>query len=167
MKDVQCAETNEKSYFRFFWFYFSSYCENSSEIDIFEYKNDHIQKLKVAKIWKLIFHSFQHVTHLLCKSGHFWKKTYFLFGSMWPLACKTLKRSLRNMPLKLASETGDLNSKARGPGVQPGGGCEKINLADWINSWTKFYFSKVVKFTWKMRNLLKRMKNQFSDFCYF
>ena len=29
------------------------------------------QKLNIANIGKLIFHSFQHITHLLCKFGHF------------------------------------------------------------------------------------------------
>ena len=35
------------------------------------------------------------------------------------------------------------------------------------NSMSNFISSKVTKFTWKRRNVLKRMKNQLSDFCDF
>ena len=30
-------------------------------------------KLKIGKIWDIIFHSFLHIAHLLCKDGHFWR----------------------------------------------------------------------------------------------
>ena len=30
------------------------------------------EKLKIGKIWNMIFHSFQHIAHLLWKYGHFW-----------------------------------------------------------------------------------------------
>ena len=30
------------------------------------------QKLEFGKIWDIIFNSFQHIAHLLCKDGHFW-----------------------------------------------------------------------------------------------
>ena len=60
----------------------------------FEYKNDHISKLKIGK---LIFHSFQHIPHLSCKYDHFWNfdtifiekhfvhltKKYYWWGA-WP-----------------------------------------------------------------------------------
>ena len=31
------------------------------------------QKIKLGKIWNRIFHSFQHIAHLLCKDSHFWE----------------------------------------------------------------------------------------------
>ena len=31
------------------------------------------QKLKIGRIWNIIFHSIQHIPHILCKDGHFWK----------------------------------------------------------------------------------------------
>ena len=37
----------------------------------FTFQIDHISK---TKYWKLIFHSFQHITHLSCKFDQFWRK---------------------------------------------------------------------------------------------
>ena len=34
------------------------------------------QKIKIGKIWFMIFHSFQHCGHLSCKNGHFWGSAY-------------------------------------------------------------------------------------------
>ena len=30
------------------------------------------RKLKIGKTWYMVFLSFQHIAHLLCKDGHFW-----------------------------------------------------------------------------------------------
>ena len=53
-------------------FYFSSY---HRKLGWFFQKNDTkmaiTQKIKIGKIWKLIFHSIQHCEHLKCKYGHF------------------------------------------------------------------------------------------------
>ena len=64
-----------KIYFQIFSdFNFSSYGENSSKIDNFEYKSDHMSKIK--KIWKLIFHSFQNIARHFGptkENGFFWR----------------------------------------------------------------------------------------------
>ena len=62
----------------------------------------------------------------------------------------------------------------RGPGAQlrwaaslefPENKFKILLSPDWMrNKSDEFFFSKVFKCTWKMRNVLKRMKNQFSDF---
>ena len=66
MVHAQCAETNEKSI---------------SDINFSSYREKFIEnwgtKMTITrniKIWKLIFHSFQHIPHLSCKFGHFKKK---------------------------------------------------------------------------------------------
>ena len=54
-------------------FIFRFFRENSSKIDhILRTKMTITWKIKIAKIVKLIFHSFQHIAHLWCKYGHFW-----------------------------------------------------------------------------------------------
>ena len=35
------------------------------------------QNIKIANIWKMIFHSFQHILYLSCKFDHLWKKKHF------------------------------------------------------------------------------------------
>ena len=57
----------------FFEFHFSSYGENSSKIDNFEYKNDH-----TSKIWELIFNLCQRISHLSCIFVQFWRKKMLL-----------------------------------------------------------------------------------------
>ena len=57
----------------------------------------------------------------------------------------------------------------RGPGVQPRWRANPHTiffLTKWINSWTSFFSSKVAKFTWKMRNVLKRMQIIFAIFIF-
>ena len=74
IKDVECAETNEKSIFQFFQFYFFEiwpflysklvhFRWTSSE------KSTITQKIKIGKF---IFHSFQDIAHLLLIWDHFW-----------------------------------------------------------------------------------------------
>ena len=53
------------------------------------------QKLK---IWKLIFHSCQHISHLSCKFVQFWKKKcYSKFIQNWPILCTKTAISLKNL----------------------------------------------------------------------
>ena len=72
MEDAECAESKDKSCFRFLgfelWWKFIKDCQ------FFSTKMTISQKLKIAKIWKLILHLFQHIPHLLYKFDHFWKK---------------------------------------------------------------------------------------------
>ena len=42
------------------------------------------QKIKIAKIWNIIFHSFQHIAHLSCKYGHFWRGVCISFLGTGP-----------------------------------------------------------------------------------
>ena len=105
---------------------------------------------------------------------HVYLATYefILFWCMWPHACKRLKRFLQNMPLTLTSEARVLNSTACGiqwhnPGIGCGGrGLPPKNIffSRLDKFMDNFFFSKVVKLTWKMQNVLTRMKNQFFSF---
>ena len=57
----------------------------------------------------------------------------------------------------------------RGPGRNPGGGwgvTKPSTAKKKVFRQNSFQISKVVIFTWKMRNVLKRMKNQFYDFSF-
>ena len=45
------------------------------------------QKLKIGKFWNLIFHSHQHIPHLLCKDNHLWGKVGLLILS-WETTLK-------------------------------------------------------------------------------
>ena len=75
MKDAQCVEPNEKWTFWFLVFelwsiLYSKFIRNGV---ILGTKMAISQKIKIAKIGKFIFRSFQHIPHLSCESGHIWR----------------------------------------------------------------------------------------------
>ena len=93
---------------------------------------------------------------------------YDRFWRMWQHVCKRLKRFLWNMPLTLTSGDKILNPKTCG--VQGDNAThQKIFFSQMDKCIDDIFFkiSKVFKFTWKMQDVLKRMKNQFSNFCDF
>ena len=57
--------------FDFSNFYFSSYRENWTFLVQKWPKLSITRKVKIGKIWIMIFHSIQHILHLLCKDSHF------------------------------------------------------------------------------------------------
>ena len=69
MKDAEWAESKEKSYFRFFWFLFSSYGLFWLNHPNFRYIFSITRKIK---IWKFIFHSIHHIVHLSWKWDQNW-----------------------------------------------------------------------------------------------
>ena len=60
-KDTECSETNEKSNFRFFWFYFLSY--SSFFIQNLVNFHDNLRK-KIGHFFLLVFHLFRNVSQL-------------------------------------------------------------------------------------------------------
>ena len=72
IEDAQCAETNEKSYYRFL-FLELAIVQIHWKLGRFEYKNYHKSKIIIGKILNLIFLSIQPIPHLSCKLYHFWK----------------------------------------------------------------------------------------------
>ena len=82
MKDAHGAESNEKSYFwpiRFLFFELCSilYSKFIEIWSILSTKTSISEKIKIAKIGKLIVHSSLHILHLTCKFGHFWNNFFF------------------------------------------------------------------------------------------
>ena len=74
MKDAECAESKEKS-FRFFQFsFFELWWKCIENLSFFSTKMTITGKMKIGKIWKLNYLSFQHIPHLSWKFDHFWKK---------------------------------------------------------------------------------------------
>ena len=63
-KDVQWTETNEKSIFRFHFLSYSRFCTQNSSKNwpILSTKMTISQKLKIANIRKLVYHSLQHIS---------------------------------------------------------------------------------------------------------
>ena len=67
-------------------FYFSSHCEKFNEN--WGTKMTKTRKIKIGKIWNLIFLSIQHIPHLSCKFEHFWKKELYFLVKYWIMSSK-------------------------------------------------------------------------------
>ena len=90
MKDAECPETNEKSIFLYLQFLVSEIRANFySKLVSFRWilstkLTITLQQIKTGKIGKLIFHLFQLVAHISCKSYHFWT----ILPGVTPVNCK-------------------------------------------------------------------------------
>ena len=74
MKDVECAETEEKSIFRFFLFlFFELSWKFIEKFGWFEYKNEH--NSKKSEIWFFLWLSRLHI--FAYKFEHYWKKIFW------------------------------------------------------------------------------------------
>ena len=73
MKNAQCAETNANNFCDFYFLRYGHFYTQKlvNFWWILSTKTVISQKLQIRK-W--IFHSFQHIPHLSCKFGHFWRK---------------------------------------------------------------------------------------------
>ena len=56
------------------------------------------QKLKIGKFWNMIIHSIQHIPHLLCKDGYFWRWGGFAYPSLWQGENHFCEKSLSDHP---------------------------------------------------------------------
>ena len=83
--DAQCAESNKKSIFRSLFFELSwKFIENWQFLLQKWPKMTITQKIKIGKIWNLIFLSIQPIPDLSCTLDHFWKKYMtFYFDVSW------------------------------------------------------------------------------------
>ena len=111
------------------------------------------------------------VHEFFCVTFSFWDMIDFVYGHFWcmcPHVCKRLKRFCKpDSDVNLTGEARVLNRKACGvQGRNPGEGCG-VSIF-FFSQMDKLFFnkknSKVVTFTWKMRNVLKRVKNQFISY---
>ena len=107
-------------------------------------------KIKIGKIWNMIFLSI--MPHLSCKFDHFW----IFFILMYASPCRQNTKEI------VAKYAVDANLFRLGS-IKP-----KKKSSPWI-FFIEFFFSNFFQYLKKckfehLRNVLKQMKNQFSDF---
>ena len=150
-------------------FYLSRYGENSSKIDHFQYKNvlkknrinlkndfsfDSAHSTSSMKTWPL-FNFFFKFDACSFNLMHVHAKHSRDFGELAWTSSDANQFRLGTSTLKHADSRGAALVGVWRAKPPPKKNCRLDIYMD--NS----FFSKVIKFTWKVRNVLKRMKNQF------
>ena len=89
-RDAECVEMNGKYIFQFLqilWSSLNSKLVHYRWISITKSTISITQKIEVAEIEKLIFHSFQHIAHHLLKWEHLWGGLHIQLTGRNPISC--------------------------------------------------------------------------------